>query len=81
MARHDRGIAPADHHLRHRLAVRGDKARAQRIAEHSSVLGNIGGAPLPQDQMLGLDPGQLGCGSVAPCFRDGISCTLINFRL
>src|SRR5712672_3443675 len=48
MSRHDRGVAPAGHRLRHRLTVRGNEARAEGIAEHHGVRSNVRGAPLPE---------------------------------
>ena len=71
MAGHDSGIAPADEFFGHGLVVSGDEARRGGIGEHRRVRRNVGCAPRPQDQPLGLDDGTVQSGQRCAWFGWG----------
>src|SRR5664279_5609275 len=54
VSRHDRRIAPSVHCV-DGFAIRGDKPCSIGVGQHRGVRRDVGGAPWPQDQPLGLD--------------------------
>src|SRR6266481_4540855 len=56
----DGGVPPAGQLVGHGLAINGDESRGAGIGQHRRVWRDIGAAPLPQLQTLGLDDGAVG---------------------
>jgi hypothetical protein len=57
MSGHDGRIAPPDQLVGDGLSVGGDESRGTWIGQHRRVRRDVGAAPLPQLQTLGLDDG------------------------
>src|SRR6266481_521565 len=60
-------VPPADQLVGHGLAIDGDESRGAGIGQHRRVWRDVGAAPLPQLQTLGVDDGAVG-----PSKRDAL---------